>query len=81
MSVTRLRKAIRRIVPVEGDRQVHDFDMEFSCSGIRVRLSGTKNRRYAEIPWRTVFKHLTDPRKGYQLWSIDQAAAHLDDVR
>ena len=81
MSIPKLPKKLRRIVsvPVQGSQR-RDFDITFTRHGIEIRLAGTTNRKVLKKRWNEIIDGAMNERKGYRVYSVEEAIAQLEDV-
>lgn len=81
MAVTQLadNKQVRRLVNVEYKRGSLPFDITINAKGVTFRRPGQTNRTKLFAPWHVILQNVRDERKGYRIWSIEEAMGHLTD--
>ena len=82
MAVTDLPigKDLRRIIHCEHKNGHIPFDITLSDKGLTIRRADTTNRRFLFIPWHIAMQNSNDPKKGYRIWSLEQAFSYLGDT-
>jgi len=82
MPVTELKpgKDVRRVVQVIHKLAAVPFDITMNGHGLTFRRPKVNNRTTLFAPWHIILQNVRNERKGYRIWSLEEAWGHLGDV-